>query len=224
MNELITITQSQINGLQINTINARKLHEYLENTERFSSWFNRQLEYGFTENVDFIGCKEFNTQANQELQNYYITLDMAKEISMIQRTDKGKSARIYFIECEKQLLQQKIKTPQTYLEALEELVAITKEKERLQYLNNALMHVQKTYTTSELAKELNLKSAKLLNQKIHDRGIQYKQNDTWLLYSKYADMGLVELKQGATDSGHVYYNSHWTQKGRQFILALFGAE
>lgn len=120
--------------------------------------------------------------------------------------------------------QQKPKTPQTYLEALKELVLITEEKERLQSLNNALMHIQKTYTTSELAKELNLKSAKLLNKKLHDKGIQFKQNDTWLLYAKYADMDFVEVKQGTTNKGHIYYNSQWTQKGRQFMLALFGAE
>jgi phage antirepressor YoqD-like protein len=116
--------------------------------------------------------------------------------------------------------QQKPKTPQTYLEALKELVIVTEEKEKLQSLNNALMHVQKTYTTSELAKECNIKSAKQLNQILHNKGIQYCQNGTWLLYAKYATMSLVEVKQGTTDKGHIYYNSQWTQTGRQFVLAL----
>ncbi len=112
------------------------------------------------------------------------------------------------------------RTPQTYLEALKELVAVTEEKERIQSLNNALMHVSKSYTTSEIAKECGLKSAKLLNAVLCNKGIQYKQNGTWLLYAKYAEMGLVEVKQGTTEHGHIYYNSQWTQKGRQFILAL----
>ena len=116
----------------------------------------------------------------------------------------------------------KPKTPQTYLEALKELVIITEEKERLQSLNNALMHVVKTYTTGEIAKEIGFKSASQLNKLLHNKGIQYKQNGTWLLYSKYADMGLVEIKQGVKND-HAYYNQQWTQKGRQFILALFGA-
>ena len=86
---------------------------------------------------------------------------MAKELAMVENNEQGKKVRKYFIELEK---QQKPKTPQTYLEALEELVAITKEKERLQSLNNALCHVTKTYIASELAKEIGLKSAKELNK------------------------------------------------------------
>ena len=84
------------------TVSARELHEFLELTERFSSWFNRMKQYGFVENQDYLGRKVFNTLARQELQDYEITLDMAKEISMIQRNEKGKQARQYFIEVEKQ--------------------------------------------------------------------------------------------------------------------------
>ena len=79
----------------------RELHEGLEISERFQSWFNRQLQYGFEENTDYVGCKEFNTLARQELQDYKISIDMAKQICMIQRTDKGKQYRQYFIDLEK---------------------------------------------------------------------------------------------------------------------------
>lgn len=51
------------------------------------------LKYGFVENIDFVGCKVFNTLAKQELQDHALKLDMAKEISMIQRNEKGKQAR-----------------------------------------------------------------------------------------------------------------------------------
>ena len=87
-------------------VSARDLHRGLEITERFNSWFNRQLQYGFEENVDFTGCKVFNALANQELDDYVLKLDMAKEICMLQRNDMGKSFRRYFIECEKQLRNQ----------------------------------------------------------------------------------------------------------------------
>ena len=60
------------------TVSARELHEGLEISERFQSWFNRQLQYGFEENTDYVGCKEFNTLARQELQDYKISIDMAK--------------------------------------------------------------------------------------------------------------------------------------------------
>ena len=97
MNELLKITY---NADQI-TVSARELHEFLEVTERFSAWFERMLKYGFVEGVDYLGCKVFNTLARQELQDYQITLDMAKELAMIQRNQKGRQARQYFLEVER---------------------------------------------------------------------------------------------------------------------------
>lgn len=96
LNELIPIQEN--NGKK--AVSARDLHAFLQCTERFQSWFDRQLQFGFIENEDFVGCKVFNTLANQELQDYAITLNMAKEISMIQRSERGKQARKYFIACE----------------------------------------------------------------------------------------------------------------------------
>ena len=83
------------------TLSARDLHDFLEATERFNSWFERMKQYGFVDGADYLGCKVFNTQARQELQDYQITIEMAKEIAMLQRNDKGKQARQYFIELEK---------------------------------------------------------------------------------------------------------------------------
>lgn len=102
MMELIRVVEK--NGKHL--VSARELYQFLEPTERFSNWFDRQLKYGFEENEDYTGCKVFNTQAKQELQDYAITLNMAKEISMIQRSDNGKQARRYFIECEDRLKSQ----------------------------------------------------------------------------------------------------------------------
>lgn len=64
-------------------------------TERFSAWFNRQLQYGFQENVDYVGCKEFNTLAKQELQDYQISVDMAKQICMIQHSPESSRLQSY---------------------------------------------------------------------------------------------------------------------------------
>lgn len=98
MKDLIKISTND-KGQQL--VSARELYEFLEATERFSSWFERYCKYGFEENIDYIGCKVFNTLARQELQDYAMTIEMAKEFSMLQRTEKGKEARKYFIECEK---------------------------------------------------------------------------------------------------------------------------
>lgn len=89
-------------------VNGRDLHEFLDATERYSTWFDRMIKYGFEENIDYVGCKTFNTLARQELQNHAMTIDMAKEISMLQRNEKGKQARQYFIEVEKQAKQNEL--------------------------------------------------------------------------------------------------------------------
>ena len=99
-----------------NVVSARELHSFLGASERFSSWMERNFQYGFVENQDYSGCKHFNALANQLLDDFVLTIDCAKEIAMIQRTDKGKQARQYFIECEKQLLEVSI--PKTLSQAL----------------------------------------------------------------------------------------------------------
>lgn len=83
------------------TLSARDLYKELEITERFSNWFERMNQYGFQDGIDYLGCKVFNTQAHQELQDYQITIDMAKEIAMLQRNEKGKEIRLKLIALEK---------------------------------------------------------------------------------------------------------------------------
>lgn len=110
------------------------------------------------------------------------------------------------------------------------IAAATKIKEEraarleAEKLRDKLIHQNKLYTTSEIAKELGLKSATKLNGLLAEKKIQYKQNKTWLLYSKYADCGYVSIKQDILDSGHIIYDRKWTGKGRDFILNLFKEE
>lgn len=90
------------------TLSARDLHQFLESKERFSKWYERVVSYGFVESIDYRGVQKSTEVPNNgglqtmELKDYQITLDMAKEIAMIQRNEKGKLARKYFIEIEKQ--------------------------------------------------------------------------------------------------------------------------
>lgn len=87
--------------------------------------------------------------------------------------------------------------------------------------NAILMHVNKTYTITEIAKELGLKSAMQLNRILAEKKIQYQVNGTWLMYSNYSDCGYEEIKQEVLDSGKVIYHRRITQMGREFILDLF---
>lgn len=87
--------------------------------------------------------------------------------------------------------------------------------------NAILMHVNKTYTMTEIAKEIGLKSAVELNKILSEKKIQYKINGTWVMYSDYSNCGYEEIKQEVLDNGHVIYHRKITQLGRKFILGLF---
>lgn len=236
MNELIKITEYKGNQ----AVSARELHKFLEITERFSSWFERMLQYGFVENIDYQGCEFFNALANQTLTDYALTLDCAKEISMIQRSKKGKEAREYFIECEKQLRSGKFALPTTYKEALQSLLIEVEAKERLQAQNelqakelekqapkvayyDEVLTSQSTYNANQIAKELGM-SAVTLNKKLHELKVQYKQGGQWLLYHPHQNKGYTKtVTYTYTDSkGETCTNSStvWTEKGRAFIHSL----
>ena len=87
--------------------------------------------------------------------------------------------------------------------------------------NAILTHVNKTYTMTEIAKELGLKSATQLNKMLAEKKIQYQVNGTWVMYSQYSTLGYEEIKQEVLDTGRVIYHRRVTQLGREFILNLF---
>ncbi len=101
---LLKIQKNEV-GEQL--VSARELHEFLEVKSRFDTWFNRKVKrYQFQENQDYIAVaqKRATAQGNgYEEQDYILTLNMAKELSMIENNEKGRQARRYFIECEKAL-------------------------------------------------------------------------------------------------------------------------
>ena len=101
MDQLITTSQND-NGEIL--VSGRDLYSFLEVTERYNSWFERMLQYGFIEGTDFASVKSFtvvNNGAKREIDNHSMKLDMAKEIAMIQRSDRGKEARRYFLQLER---------------------------------------------------------------------------------------------------------------------------
>lgn len=101
MNEIIKVNYEDPNRP---TVSGRELHKGLEVDSNYTTWFNRMCKYGFTENIDYKTCfpnLETENHGGQNKINHMITLDMAKELCMIQRSDKGKEFRQYFIECEK---------------------------------------------------------------------------------------------------------------------------
>ena len=133
MNQLITITQNENND---QVVSGRELHEFLEVKTPYHIWFERMAEYGFTENVDFIGFEQKSSKlGGRPSVDHALKIDMAKEISMIQRNEKGKQARQYFIEVEKELKQQLLpQTPEQQIALLAQgNVNLNKKVEQIEY-------------------------------------------------------------------------------------------
>ena len=105
MNELIKIEKSNVGGDLIETVNARELHSFLEVQTRYNDWIIRRIsEYGFVEESDFYSFLS-ESSGGRPSKEYAISIGMAKELAMVERNEKGRKARQYFIECEKRLKQ-----------------------------------------------------------------------------------------------------------------------
>ncbi|XBG86596.1 antA/AntB antirepressor family protein [Enterococcus cecorum] len=139
--ELIKITTSE-NGEQL--VSGRELHEFLEVKDNYTDWFKRMTTYGFDENVDFIGLSEKSDKlGGRPRVDHAMTLDMAKEISMIQRTEKGKQARQYFIQVEKEYKEIQRKLPNTR-EAIQQLPlqGVEEVNQRVDIMEERLSNVE----------------------------------------------------------------------------------
>ena len=106
--QLISIHKEQTIGAEINSADARELHTFLNSEQEFANWIkNRITQYGFIENQDYV-IKTIYT-GRRPRKEYFITLDMAKELCMVENNERGKEARRYFIKCEKELQEMKFK-------------------------------------------------------------------------------------------------------------------
>ena len=226
---LIPINES--NGKR--AVSARDLYNFLGCTERFQSWFDRQLQYGFTEGVDYVGCKVFNTLANQELQDYAMTISMAKEVSMIQRNEKGKEARTYFIACEQKLKEiqpKQYNLPQTYLEALKALVVAEEEKQQLA-LENKVMKPKAEYFDNlvdrnlltnirDTAKQIHIPQNKFVSLLLDNKFVYRDAKRKLKPYAEYVPL-YFELKDFERN-GHADTQLLINPKGKETFRLMWG--
>lgn len=215
-------------------VNGRELHQFLDVGKDFSTWMKDRIEkYGFEEGIDFtLTLTKVGERSNVTRHDYFIQLDTAKEIAMVENNEQGRKVRRYFIQIEKkhktQMSQPQL--PQNYKEALIALVGEVEKNERLQlenaelrtkvkYVDQILM-CKATMTITQIAKDYGL-SGPQLNKILHEEKVQYKQNRQWLLYQKYSDKGYtrsetIDITRSNGDPD-VTLNTRWTQKGRLFI-------
>lgn len=205
------------------TVLARDLHEFLELGTKFNDWFKRMLKYGFDENIDYVAVtqKKVTAQGNKsEYIDYQLTLDMAKEISMIQRNEKGKQARRYFIETEKKyqasesrllemvdkrlsLMENQVSSLQKELKVLKIESGDTEQK----------IEDQKLYSVTEVAEAYGM-DARNFNTLLRGNSIiKLNKGNRWRLNARYDGKGYAVIQ------GRLL---KWTDTGVQFLEKRLG--
>lgn len=241
MDELIKIEER--NGEQL--VSARELHKFLEIGTQFSKWFDRMCEYGFVENKDFtaISQKRLTAQRNETTYtDYLMKLSMAKELSMIQRNEKGKQAREYFIKCEEawnspeMILARANQIQSRMLENYKDKVVMLEKKIEEDKPKVIFAGAVETSKTSILIGEL----AKLIKQNGIDMGQKrlfawLRDNGYLIKISKRTDynmptqrameLGLFEIKETAIthSDGHISISKtvKVTGKGQIYFINKF---
>ncbi|MHA2655195.1 phage antirepressor KilAC domain-containing protein [Streptococcus agalactiae] len=230
MNELINIT---LNENHEPVVSARDLHKALEVTDRFSRWFDRMLAYGFEENVDYLGREIFHTQAKTTVQDYVLKMDMAKEIAMLQRNEKSKEVRKYFIQVEKDFNSPEKIMARALLMADKKITNLTMENNQLQldlkeaqkqarYLD-LIIESKGALRVTQIAADYGM-SANKFNKTLLEFGVQHKVNGQWILYKRHMGKGYTDSHtfDYQDKNGHTRANvtTTWTQKGRLFLYEL----
>ena len=122
MNELIPTTEATIDGQLVPTCNAREIHRRIKNKRKFADWIKARIaKYDFVENQDFVAFSPVSEkpQGGRPSTEYHVTLDMAKELGMVENNAEGKAIRRYFIRMEKEALANRQQALESKIKALE---------------------------------------------------------------------------------------------------------
>lgn len=177
-----------------------------------------------SEVIDSLGRKQkanFISESNMYKLIFQSRKESAERFTDWVTSEILPSVRKHGIYATDNVIDNILNNPDFGIELLTKLKEERAARVKAERKNAILTHVNKTYTMTEIAKELNMKSAMQLNKTLASMGIQYKVNGTWVFYSNYSNMGYEEIKQDVLDSGKVVYHRKITQTGREFILNLF---
>ena len=234
LNELIPVKPGNIGGETASLVSAKKLHDFLEIGRDFTTWIKGRIgQYGFTAGVDFIVVENLSSPVSgsakyrQQIEHdYLITTDMGKELAMVERNDKGREVRRYFINCERQAKSVSA-IPQSLPEALR-LAADMAEKAtyleiQLQAVAPKAEFVDRFVNSSgslgfrEAAKLLNVKETQLRRFMI-DKGIMYVLAGKLTPYAQHILAERFTVKTGENmTNGHAYTQAKFTPKGIQWL-------
>ena len=234
MNEIIKVT---VNDNHEPIVSGRQLHEALGVKTRYNDWFNRMTEYGFIENQDYLAItqKRVTAQGNSTNQvDHIIKLDMAKEIAMIQRTDKGKAVRQYFIQVEKdfnspeKIMARALLMADKKIHKLETQIEADKPKV---LFADAVSASHTSILVGELAKLISQNGYKIganrLFSWMRENGylIKRKGSDWNMPTQRSMDLKLFEIKETNVQhaDGHISVNKtpKVTGKGQQYFINKF---
>lgn len=223
-------------------VSGRELHEFLEIGTQYTKWFDRMTEYGFEENQDYLLLSQKRLTNNPknpytEYVDHVMTIDMAKEISMIQRNDKGKLARRYFIEVEKawnspeMIMKRALQIADRKIEDLQVQIATDKPKV---LFADAVDASHTTLLVGELAKLIKQNGVDIgqnrLFQWLRENGFLINRRGTdWNMPTQRSmDMGLFEIKerthQNPDGSIRISKTTKVTGKGQQYFINKFLSE
>lgn len=216
MNKLINVT---LNKNQEPVVSGRQLHQVLGVKTPYSMWFDRMVEYGFTENQDFL-LNNFVKQTGRGGHNkidHVLKLDMAKEIAMIQRTDKGKEVRQYFIQVEKdfnspeKIMARALKIADRKIITLE--ATIEEQKPKVIFAN-AVSASHTSILVGDFAKlmrqnGLNFGQNRMFAWLRENGYLISRKGNSWNMPTQKAmDLGLFEIKETTINhsDGHISIN------------------
>ena len=239
MQELIKITKSKINDEEINSVNARELHAFLESKQRFTDWIKDRIEkWGFINNKDFMIIETAMNAVHKNMKcdeseikgpvkkEFIITLDMAKELAMIENNEKGKQARKYFIECEKKLkeIKNELSLDNNALAYAEELLKVTQkfidsEKERIELKKtvDTITSAKNNYTMNQVAKHLEDCGRNKLFIFLRENSILMNNNLPFQVYKDKGYFDVITNTFGETNIPQTLV----TPKGLEFITKLW---
>ena len=233
MKELINIT---LNENHEPVVSARDLHKGLEVKSKYNDWLKRMLDYGFAEGTDFVAIaqKKVTAQGNQsEFIEHVFNLDSAKEIAMIQRNDKGKEVRKYFIQVEKDFNSPEKIMARALLMADKKITNLTMQNNQLQldlkeaqkqarYLD-LIIESKGALRVSQIAQDYGM-TANKLNKVLYELCVQHKVNGQWILYKRHMGKGYIDSHtfdyQDKNGNTRANVTTTWTQKGRLFLYEL----